>query len=323
MKKMLVSFLLLICIIVMTSCNHELIKENQSVSKTYQIGDEYVDIVLYDANADILEEIREVYDYYYKLFDRHHSYDNIVNVHDINNKKSIIVNDELANIIKYAQSIENELNGHFNILAGELQNLWDKACEEKKRPADEAIAEAMSNMNKSNLKIEGNNVSIVGNALLDLSKISRGYANNKVCELLEKNKIDKYIINYYSRNITIGEALSKDEYKLSLYGVANGYYRINNNSISTIGNDINYFDADGRKYTNVIDCLTGYPLDIYDKVFVLGNDMVINDILCYISYNLDLEVIKELESKFDISLLIYNDLNLVYQGSTFEKLFID
>lgn len=292
------------------------------VNSTIYVGDYYIDITLYDGDSNNLNEVENIYRYYGMLFDNENEYDGMVNVASINNATDYVsVSTELLNIIKYSLNMQDELNGIYNPLGKDLLDIWSEACDTDIMPAKDLILQELAEINESSISIDGNKVKIIGNARLNLDVFARAYANQKVEEYLLNSNITDYILNYFSRSISLGQA-DKNGYKLSLYGIKNGYYYFNNLSISTVGCDIDSFIADNKKYTNIIDFNTGYSLTNYDKLFVAGDDPLLNDILAYAAYNMDLDEIKALEEKYNVSFLIYKDLGIVYQGDVFDECFI-
>ena len=313
MRKLIILFLIFFPMLCF-SCS----KENDEINSTIKISDVYVDITLKKGTEENIADIENIYNYYNKLFDNENEYEGLINIASINNATDYIqVSTELENIIKYSLNLMDELGNCFNPLGKKLNDIWKDACNSNVMPSNNEIEEMLKEIKESSLSISDNNIKILGNAKLDLDMFAKSYANQKVKEYLEENNITDYILNYYSRSITLGN--SKDGYDISLYGIKNGYYNLNNLSISTVGNDLESVTFENIKYTTTINYQTGYSNSNYDKLFVVGEDALLNDILAYVAYNKSIDEIIELENKYNVSFLVYKDLELVYMGTSFEN----
>ncbi len=311
----LISFLLLL----LGSCA----KSNSELNEIIKFDTgEYVDITLYHSSKDVLEECKNKITYYRKLLDRDHGYENLENVYSINQKRNTIVSKELADCIKYANDIISNYDSA-SLVAGGLNDVWDSAYLDKSTPSRDVLDKELRIIKESKVEVTDNLVTIVGEGSLDLDFMKRGFMLSKLLEYLKEQKVSEYIINDSSRAIIYGHNPDAKYFKCSFFGIKNGYYKIDNIAMSCVGADIIvWYAEDGYRFTNIPSCVTGRSNDDYEKLFVFGEDPLLNDILSYVCFNLELEEVQKIEEKYSIYTMMYKELNLVYRNEYLTNLML-
>ena len=311
----MLSFLLLL-LGACTNSNREL---NEMI--TLENGD-YIDITLYHASKAILEECKNKISYYRKLLDRDHGYEDVENVYSINQKRSTRVSAELAEGIAYANEIISNYDSA-SLVAGGLNDIWDSAYLDKSTPSQEIIEKELIIIKETKVEVADTLVSIIGEGSLDLDFMKRGFMLSKLLEYLKEKKISEYIINDSSRAIIYGHNLDANYFKCSFFGIKNGYYKIDNIAMSCGGADITvWYREDGYRFTTIPSCTTGISYDGYEKLFVFGENPLLNDILFYVCFNLKLEEVQKVEEKYKIYTMMYKELNLVYRNEYLTNLIL-
>ncbi len=315
-KNLILFFLIFF---LLSSCSstveiHEMVSLNDN---------EYVDIILYNSTEEVLNECKEKLSYYLKLLDRENTYEGLENVCSLNTKKMVALSEELVEGIHYAEDILAQYEVA-SLLAGGLNDLWDAAYEQKITPSEEAIQKELQKIKTSSLKFEKNTVSIIGDASLDLDFMKRGFILSKLKSYLISEGVSEYILNFSSRTIIYGQDPKTKYFTCSFYGIKNGYYKIEDMSMSCLGADIIvWYAEDGYRYTNIPSCVTGIPNDDYEKLFVFGSDPFLSDILAYAFFNMELEEIQKEENENEVYAMMYKELNLVYRSSYLTELMVE
>ena len=184
---------------------------------------------------------------------------------DSNEEKYQEVSEDVYEVLRLGKEYTAFTKQAFNVTAGSLTALWDKAREIEEPPNVEAVKKAKSSVNIENLsiKVEGNNlykVSVKSGASLTVGAIAKGYAADKVKEIYEKNKATGLINLGTSTMIATGD-------KTYNIGIKNprkegellGVVKLKNAALSTSGDYERYFIKNGVRYHHIIDPKTGYP----------------------------------------------------------------
>jgi len=160
--------------------------------------------------------------------------------------------------------------GKLDVTVGPLVNLWGFGPEQRpeKVPSAEVLAATKEKIGLSNLMLEGNELSKkVPELYVDLSTIAKGYGVDVVAELIEANGFTNYLVE-------IGGELRLSGFKSTgeLWVVAiekplttersvQQFIVPKDNAMATSGDYRNYFEADGTRFSHIIDPATGKPIN--------------------------------------------------------------
>lgn len=175
-----------------------------------------------------------------------------------------------------AESIRlGELSGgKLDITVGPLVNLWGFGPELRPEtvPSDEVLAKTRSRVGLKNLHLNGTQLSKdIPNLYIDLSTTAKGYGVDVVAELIEANGITNYLVE-------IGGEMRLQGFKHTgeLWAIAiekpifdpSGDHRAvqqvvipKDNAVATSGDYRNYFEAQGQRFSHIIDPDTGKPIN--------------------------------------------------------------
>lgn len=101
---------------------------------------------------------------------------------------------------------------------------------------------------------------------LDLGGIGKGYAVDKINELFDEYGYNFGLFNFGSSSMLIKSNVQTGDYTLSLVDPRSlkheGYINVpaRNVTLSTSGDNENYFELDGKRYCHIIDATTGKPV---------------------------------------------------------------
>ncbi|MDH3692801.1 MAG: FAD:protein FMN transferase [Gammaproteobacteria bacterium] len=184
----------------------------------------------------------------------------------------ITVSDDTRIVIDEALGVSRFTNGAFDVTAGPLVNLWGFGPGESSSvvPSDELIQLAKASVGYRRLHTNASFSAVKKDhpdIYIDLSAIAKGYAVDKVAELLESMGIGNYLVevggelrasgvNQKHRNWTI--AIEKP---LPQQQAVQRLVRLKDAAIATSGDYRDFFEHDGRMYSHTIDPRTGRPVD--------------------------------------------------------------
>lgn len=178
----------------------------------------------------------------------------------------------LAVILKESYHIYQQTGGYFDPSVGKLVDIWGFGNgKTHKVPTEEEIKETRQDVgfnkisfSKDFRKAKKSNYGIT----LNLSAIAKGYAVDKVAELLEKEGYTDFIVDIGGEVKAKGKrskkaagwnvGIARPEGKADEY---EAIVSLKNMSVATSGDYRNYFYIDGRRYSHTIDPKTGYPVE--------------------------------------------------------------
>jgi thiamine biosynthesis lipoprotein len=165
-------------------------------------------------------------------------------------------------------------DGKLDITVGPLVNLWGFGPElrPEKVPSESVIATTLARVGLNKLHLVGNHLSKdISNLYVDLSTTAKGYGVDTVAELIEANGISNYLVEIGGEMRLKGFkhtgelwAIAIEKPILDHSGEHRGVQQIvipKDNAVATSGDYRNYFEADGQRFSHIIDPNTGKPIN--------------------------------------------------------------
>jgi thiamine biosynthesis lipoprotein len=175
-----------------------------------------------------------------------------------------------ASLLKTALEVSSISEGAFDITVGPLVNLWGFGPELKKPevPGVKELLEAKSKTGYKFIEVRVDSPSVKkdkSEIYLDMSAIAKGYAVDKVAELLSSKKIINYMVEIGGEVRTGGKNNKEESWKIGIEtpdspSNVQKVISISNYSIATSGDYNNYFEENGIRYSHTIDPRTGMPI---------------------------------------------------------------
>jgi thiamine biosynthesis lipoprotein len=164
--------------------------------------------------------------------------------------------------------------GKLDITVGPLVNLWGFGPElrPEKVPSESVIATTLAHVGLNKLHLVGNQLSKdISNLYVDLSTTAKGYGVDIVAELIEANGFSNYLVEIGGEMRLKGFkhtgelwAIAIEKPILDHSGEHRGVQQIvipKDNAVATAGDYRNYFEADGQRFSHIIDPNTGKPIN--------------------------------------------------------------
>lgn len=286
--------------------------------KTY-VFDTVVQSKLYDGKETDLDKIDEILNRYDKLCDSYHQRD-IANVYTMNRSGEIPVtySNDFVSMLSDVLTIASEIE-YFNPFIGSLSNMWKDALANKQVLSNDVIAEELAKMNNTHISISGDEITKIGEAELDLGGIAKGYALDKVYEYLKDNNEKNYLVDAGSSSILLGEKKTKDGYfNIGPKDLPTKFLKLKNCFVSTSGISEQGVRIDGVTYSHIINPYTGSAINNYDAVIVVSQEGALGDALSTSMVFNTIDEIKELETEFDVQVLVIKNKQIVYINENIE-----
>ncbi len=258
------------------------------------------------------EQIHESLLHYHRLFDVYTDYPGLENLKKVNEeagKAPVKVDPDIMALLKFGKEIAESTDGKVNIAYGAVLSLWhDKReagiadPENASLPNDAALLEAAKHCNIEDLILDEENSTVYfkdPNLKLDVGGIAKGWAVERVAELLEKEGGKSYLLNIGGNLRAIGR---KGDGTKWICPVQNPFYidgeednpyavsgEIEDISLVTSGDYERYFTVDGVRYAHIVDPKTRYPANGHRSVTILTKDSGVADALSTALFILSVE----------------------------------
>ncbi len=174
--------------------------------------------------------------------------------------------------------------GGCNIAIGAVTKLWDISGEPRV-PSDEEIDKALESVDISNIRTDADNITLLGEAQIDLGCDAKGYALDEIKKELDKEKTDAAVVSFGSSVLCYGKKPDGSRFTVGIKDPveAEGLcaeVELDECFLSTSGGYERFFTADGVTYCHIFDEKTGRPTDSdLLSVTVIADSGILTDFL--------------------------------------------
>ncbi len=252
----------------------------------------------------------------------------IANVYSLNqSNEAIKVDPLLFSLLKEAVDIQSKSEGYFSPLLGSLTYLWKETLyggiagissytptSEDIEKASQKVPQLLKETESTTLLFDEDNLTVqrVGNGQIDLGGIAKGFAVQKVKELLISNGVKNYIIDGGTSSYSFGESTGDGYFRVRIkYTKDDDVVRYKVKDVESAMSSIfeQKVEVDGKIYSHLINPKTGMPETTYASSFLLGDDASFIDAFSTACLFVSEEKTKEWEKEygFKSSLFLYED----------------
>jgi len=176
---------------------------------------------------------------------------------------------EFVTLLKVAKDIHAASDGCFDPTVRPLVHLWGFDGDAPSIPDSAAVAQALVGVGLDNLEIlDASHVrKTVPELAIDMSSIGQGYSAERLGRVLEGYGIDHYLVEIGGEIFARGTKPGAQAWRVGVEDPAGGDGRAlrlppePGTAVMTSGTYRHYFEADGRRYSHIIDPRTGTPVD--------------------------------------------------------------
>lgn len=208
----------------------------------------------------------------------------------LNENKQGVVDKQTAYVIDFALSTAKKTNGAFNIALGGVIKAWDVGSGNEKTPSQEELNNLLPTTNYAEITLDGTSINL-GNTIIDLGGIAKGYALDKAKENMKDAKSGLVVVggSVYAKG-----SKPDGDYVIGLKDpIADGYMgklTLKDKCISTSGIYERYFEKDGIIYSHIIDPKTLSPVqNSLLSVSVVDESGIVTDAYSTALFLMDLE----------------------------------
>ncbi len=175
-------------------------------------------------------------------------------------------------VLQKSQEVYQATNGAFDPTVGPLVRAWGFGEREiTEIPSDETVDSLQKLIGFDQIQFDQKQVrKAQAQMRLDFSAIAKGYAVDRVAQLLTSKGIQNYLVEIGQEVVCKGKNARGETWVI---GIVNPRYQdsgenptqaavqLEDRAIATSGNYENYYIKDGKKYAHTIDPKTGYPVE--------------------------------------------------------------
>jgi thiamine biosynthesis lipoprotein len=181
------------------------------------------------------------------------------------------VSAETALVVELAQEISRVSDGAFDITVGPLVDLWGFGPKPRseKRPSDSEIAAARRLVGYRHLQVRRFPAAVrkdIPGLKIDLSAIAKGYAVDKLADVLSSQGIGEMLVEIGGEMLIRGKNPEGKPWRIAVEKPQAGergiekIFQLTDTGVATSGNYRNFFVEDGRRYGHTIDPAKGRPV---------------------------------------------------------------
>lgn len=187
---------------------------------------------------------------------------------------SLPVSRELQEVLLLSRTINRQSFGTFDVTVGPLVNLWGFGPEPAQGvPSEDAIAAARNRLGADQYIVDARAGTVQRNAdiTLDLSAIAKGYAVDKVADLLLAAGYHHFLVEIGGEVRVQGWRSPGQAWRVAIESPQSAldvqlpFARVDNLgeglALAGSGDYRNYFEQDGKRYSHEINPLTGRPIE--------------------------------------------------------------
>jgi len=193
-------------------------------------------------------------------------------INQINNsagKRSVKVSQDTYLVVSKSLNYARLSQGYFDPTIGPIVKLWGIGSEKQHVPAKQKLTEKLKLVGYQQVKLEPKSQSIklsTAGMVLDVGGIAKGYAADKVIELLKNQGVKSAYISLGGNVSVLGSKPDGSAWKVGIQdpkaqsrGEVVGILNVKNKTVVTSGNYERYFIEDGVRYHHILNPKTGYP----------------------------------------------------------------
>ncbi|MBQ5568250.1 MAG: FAD:protein FMN transferase, partial [Oscillospiraceae bacterium] len=183
----------------------------------------------------------------------------------VNSAGSAKVSQETAELVTSALSLCELSGGALDICVYPVTRAWGFTTGDYRVPQEAELEELLRLVDYTKVTVSGDTVTLGEGMLIDLGAVAKGYAGDRVTELLRSSGVKSALINLGGNVQCLGRKPDGTKWKIGVQDPSgSGYVGVieaEDEAVVTSGGYERYFELDGKTYWHIIDPSDGRPAD--------------------------------------------------------------
>jgi thiamine biosynthesis lipoprotein len=206
------------------------------------------------------------------------------------------LSDDTEAILTRAMEIYDSTDGLFDFTIYPVMELWGFTDQQYHVPTEEELQDALSLVDASKVRTDGNEVTLGDGQQLDFGGIAKGYTSGVVMDVFREYGITSGMVSLGGNVQVLNRKTDGTCWKIGIQDPASetgsvlAAVELENCAVITSGGYQRYFEQDGNTYIHIIDPRTGYPVEgDLTSVTIISEDGTMADALSTSLYIMGLD----------------------------------
>jgi thiamine biosynthesis lipoprotein len=235
--------------------------------------------------------------------------------------KPIKVDDELFGLIERSIAISKLTDGAFDITFASMDKVWRFDGSMTEMPSQEIVKASIAKVGYNNIVLDKDNSTVflkLPGMRIGFGAIGKGYAADRAKSLLVSNGVESGIINASGDMTTWGKLPNGQDWKVAITNPidkskAFAILPIRNGAVVTSGDYEKYVTFNGKRYSHIINPITGYPATGIVSVTVFAQKAELADALATSIFVMGIEVgLNRVNQLPNIECIIIDDTGKIF-----------
>ncbi len=177
-------------------------------------------------------------------------------------RQPVHVSEDLFRVLEASQKLSKKSGGGFDITVGPVVRLWREARRERQMPDPDALDAALSHCGWRKMRLNAAERTVEleeGGMQLDAGGIAKGFAADEALAVLKRFGIASALVAASGDLAFSGAPPGRRGWTIAI-AASDLPLELANAAVSTSGDSEQYLDANGKRYSHIIDPLTGIAL---------------------------------------------------------------
>ncbi len=265
-------------VFILAGCGQgQLIKETRALMDTFcEIscygGNEDAAVSAIDAAFKEMERIEHVF----SKFDENSE---VSKINRLAGLEKVMASEEVFKLTERSVYYSSISDGAFDITVAPLMEIWGFVRKHKVIPDKDAVENALKSVGYKNIALDPEELSIRflnKGVKVDFGGIAKGYAVDRAKDVLVSKGIKNGLVNLGGNIFALGNAPGNKAWKIGVEDPINKgkllrSFELRDNAISTSGNYERFFAIGGKRYSHIINPVTGEPCQGIISVTVIAD----------------------------------------------------
>lgn len=185
----------------------------------------------------------------------------------LNRGEDLLLSEDFVSLLQVAGNISKQTGGAFDVTIAPLVQLWGFGPESFDEINDQKIDSALKKVGYDKIAVVNHRLVKQNDGVqLDFGAIAKGLAVDKVSEFMKKRGHDNFLVDIGGEIRTAGSKYGK-QWRIGVQVptqdkdgvIASDYdFPLNDKAVATSGNYRNFYEIEGKRYSHIINPLTGY-----------------------------------------------------------------